>query len=77
MPQRSMDLLISILASLASILLSWPYWRDFEYWPESRLAWWVYLALGFVLAVYVFLAFIASLRELFEHEQSGHGDGEA
>ena len=27
------------------------------------------LALGFVLAVYVFHAFLGSLRELFEHEE--------
>ncbi|MCC7058848.1 MAG: hypothetical protein IT508_01305 [Burkholderiaceae bacterium] len=72
MTQRSMDLLISLLASAVSLLLSWPYWRDFEYWPESRAAWWVYFILGFVLAVYVFRAFITSLRELFEHEGPGH-----
>lgn len=78
MPQRSTDLLISVLASVVSILLSWPYWRDFEFWPESQLAWYVYFALGFVLAVYVFQVFIHALRELFEHEAGGHDfDAEA
>jgi len=71
MTQRSTDLLISIAASAISLLLSWPFWRDFEYWPESPLAWYLYFALGFVLAVYVFQVFIGSLRELFEHE-AGH-----
>jgi len=72
MSQRTADLLISILASVVSLLLSWPYWRDFEYWPESPLAWTLYFAVGFVLAVYVFQVFIGSLREMFEHEASGH-----
>jgi len=71
MTQRSTDLLISIAASAISLLLSWPFWRDFEYWPESPLAWYLYFALGCVLAVYVFQVFIGSLRELFEHE-AGH-----
>lgn len=72
MTQRSTDLLISIVASAVSLLLSWPFWRDFEYWPESPLAWYAYFAAGFVLAVYVFQVFITSLRELFEHEAPGH-----
>lgn len=72
MTQRSTDLLISIVASAVSLLLSWPYWRDFEAWPESQLAWYLYFAIGFVLAVYVFQVFIGSLRELFEHEAPGH-----
>jgi len=48
--------------------LSWPYWRNFEYWAESRSMWLVYFALGFVLAVYVFYAFLDSLGTLFEHD---------
>ena len=75
MSQRSTDFVISILASAVSLLLSWPYWRDFEFWPESQVAFGVYFVLGFVLAVYVFIAFIHSLRELFAHETSGHDAG--
>ncbi len=66
--QRIIRLSIAILASGASMALSWPYWRDFEYWPESRAMWLVYFALGFVLAVYVFYAFLDSLSTLFEHD---------
>ncbi|HLQ86775.1 MAG TPA: hypothetical protein VK110_11540 [Salinisphaeraceae bacterium] len=61
------DLSAAILASVASFLLSWPFWRDFEYWAESHVAWWVYFIGGFVLAVYVFYVFIGSLRMLFLH----------
>lgn len=66
--QRIIRLSVAILASGASMALSWPYWRDFEYWPESRAMWLVYFALGFVLAVYVFYAFLDSLSTLFEHD---------
>ncbi|WP_238532986.1 hypothetical protein [Rhodanobacter thiooxydans] len=48
--------------------MSWPFWRNFEYWPESHLAWWIYFITGFVLAVYVFYVFIGSLRILFLHD---------
>ena len=67
MTQRMTDLTLSVLASVAAFLLSWPFWRDFEYWPESRMAWWIYFVLGFVLAVYVFYVFIGSLHILFLH----------
>lgn len=66
--QRIIRLSIAVLASGASLALSWPYWRDFEYWPESRAMWLAYFALGFVLAVYVFYAFLDSLSTLFEHD---------
>lgn len=66
--QRTIDLIISVLASALAFLLSWPFWRDFEYWPESHLAWWIYFVLGFVLSVYVFYIFIDSLRMLFTHD---------
>ncbi len=69
MRHRWTDLSISVLASVVSVLLSWPFWRDYQFWPESQWAWEVYFALGFVLAVYVFHAFLGSLRELFEHEE--------
>ncbi len=69
MAQRTIDLVISALASLLSVLLSWPYWRDFEYWPESRAMWTLYFVVGFVLAVYVFYVFIGSLRTLFQHDE--------
>ncbi len=65
--QRIIDLTLSVLASMAAFLLSWPFWRDFEYWPESHMAWWIYFVLGFVLAVYVFYVFIGSLHILFLH----------
>ena len=66
--QRITDLTLSVLASVAAVLLSWPFLRDFEYWPESHLAWWIYFAAGFVLAVYVFYVFIGSLHILFLHD---------
>lgn len=65
--QRTIDLTLSVLATVAAFLLSWPFWRDFEYWPESHVAWWIYFGLGFVLAVYVFYVFIGSLHILFLH----------
>lgn len=68
MAQRIIDLTLSALASLVSLLLSWPYWRDFEYWPESPMMWWLYFIIGFVLATYVFYVFLGSLRTLFLHE---------
>ncbi len=67
MVQRITDLVISVLSTVVAFLLSWPFWRDFEYWAESRLAWWVYFVVGFVLTVYVFYVFIGSLRILFTH----------
>ena len=67
MTQRIVDLTLSVLASVTAFLLSWPFWRDFEYWPESHVAWWIYFALGFALAVYVFYVFIGSLHILFLH----------
>ncbi len=75
MSQRKVDLTLSVLASVAGFLLSWPYWRDFEYWPESRIAWCVYFVTGFALAVYVFFVFIRSLRTLFSHEMHAADDG--
>lgn len=68
MAQRIIDLTLSALASLASLLLSWPYWRDFEYWPESPTMWMLYFIIGFVLATYVFYVFLGSVRTLFLHE---------
>ena len=65
--QRVIDLGLSILACVIALFLSWPYWRDFEYWPESHTAWTIYFAGGFVLAVYVFYIFIDSLHMLFRH----------
>ncbi|MGE0580762.1 MAG: hypothetical protein AB7P31_01320 [Steroidobacteraceae bacterium] len=59
---------VAVLASAASLALSWPYWRDFGYWAESRTLWLGYFALGFVLAVYVFYAFLGRLQALFEHD---------
>ncbi|WP_269499238.1 hypothetical protein [Castellaniella sp. S9] len=76
MTQRIVDLTLSALASLVSVLLSWPYWRDFQYWPESHAMWWLYIAVGYVLAVYVFYAFLGSLRTLFQHDEQARADSQ-
>jgi hypothetical protein len=68
MAQRMIDLVLSAVAALVSVLLSWPYWRDFEYWPESHTMWWVYIVLGYFLVFYVFYAFMNSLHTLFLHD---------
>lgn len=67
--QRLIRLGLAVLGSGVSLALSWPYWRDFEYWPESRTMWNVYFAVGFVLAIYVFYAFLGRLSTLFEHDE--------
>lgn len=67
MMQRITDLTLSVLACVAAFFLSWPFWRDFAYWPASHTAWLIYFAGGFVLAIYVFYAFIGSLHVLFLH----------
>lgn len=77
MMQRRIDLSLSVLASGAGFLLSWPFWRDFGYWPESRPMWWLYFAIGFVLSVYVFYAFLGALRTLFEHDALEHAAAKA
>ncbi|MDT3707246.1 MAG: hypothetical protein ROZ09_10490 [Thiobacillus sp.] len=66
--QRIIRMSLAILASGASLALSWPYWRDFSYWAESQAMWLVYFVVGFVLAVYVFYVYLGSLRTLFEHD---------
>lgn len=71
MTNRITDVALSVLASVVAFLLSWPFWRAYEFWPESRLAWWIYFVLGFVLAVYVFYIFLGSLRILFLHDKPG------
>ena len=65
--RRTTDLVLSVLASVLAFLLSWPFWRDYEYWAESHVAWWIYFVVGFVLAIYVFYIFIGSLHILFLH----------
>lgn len=68
MAQRIIRLSLALGASAASLFLSWPYWRNFEYWAESRTMWAAYFGLGFMLATYVFYGFLGSLRTLFEHD---------
>jgi len=68
MSQRLTDLTISVLASVVALMLSWPFWRDFEDWAESHTAWLTYIVIGFLLAVFVFYVFIGSLRILFVHD---------
>jgi len=69
MAQRMIDFVLSALAALLSVLLSWPYWRDYEYWAESPTMWWIYIIIGYLLAIYVFYAFLGSLRTLFQHDE--------
>jgi hypothetical protein len=66
--QRIIRFGVAVVASGASLALSWPYWRDFEYWPESHSMWIAYFVVGFILAVYVFYTFLGSLHTLFEHD---------
>ncbi|HUH41156.1 MAG TPA: hypothetical protein VL024_09840 [Castellaniella sp.] len=77
MPQRIIDLVLSALASLLSLALSWPYWRDFQYWPESHAMWWLYFIVGYLLAVYVFYVFLGSLRTLFQHDEQARAQEQA
>ncbi|CAG0938871.1 hypothetical protein GPROT2_00428 [Gammaproteobacteria bacterium] len=65
---RTIRLALAVLASGASLALSWPYWRDFGYWAESRGMWLGYFIVGFLLAVYVFCVFFSRLGTLFEHD---------
>ena len=74
MRKRTIDLVLSIVASTVALLLSWPYWRDFQYWPESRLLWGVYFVVGFALSVYVFYAFMVAIHTLFEHDALEHAE---
>lgn len=71
---RVIDFFLSIAGSAVALLLSWPFWRDFEYWPESRVAWLAYFVAGFMLAVYVFYVFMGALRTLFEHDALEHAE---
>ena len=66
--QRIIRMTLAVLASGASLALSWPYWRDYGYWAASHAMWLLYFVVGFVLAVYVFSAFFDSLGTLFEHD---------
>lgn len=68
MTQRITDLTLSVLATVVAVLLSWPFWRTFDHWTESHLAWWIYFSLGSVLSVYVFYVFLGSLHMLFTHD---------
>ncbi|MBS0457800.1 MAG: hypothetical protein JSS44_10775 [Proteobacteria bacterium] len=80
MTQRAIDLTLSMVASAAGLALSWPFWRDFAYWPASHEMWKVYFAVGYLLAVYVFYAFLGALRTLFAHdaiEKARVGDDKA
>lgn len=76
MKQRVIDLTLSVIATLAALFLSWPYWRDFQYWPESPTMWWIYFIVGFFMALYVFYAFIVATRTLFLHDSLEKGDSD-
>lgn len=62
-------LTLAVIAAGVSVALSWPFWRDFEYWAESETAWALHFGLGFLLAVGVFYLFFESLTTLFEHDE--------
>lgn len=68
MNQKSIDLVLSVITAAIAIALSWPFLRDFHYWPVSHVAWWTYFSLGFVLSVYVFYVFLEALHTLFAHD---------
>lgn len=68
MGQRPMDIFLSLLATGIAFLLSWPFWRNFEYWAESQELWLVYFVTGYALAAYVFYIFLNCLRTLFLHD---------
>ena len=74
MRKRTIDLVLSCFASAGALLLSWPYLRDYEFWPESRLMWGVYFVVGFALSVYVFYAFLVAIHTLFEHDALEHAE---
>jgi ABC-type nickel/cobalt efflux system permease component RcnA len=74
--QRSIDLTLSFLATVVAFGLSWPYWRSFSYFAESRAAWTIYFLLGAALAVYVFYVFFRALRTIFMHEGHDHAHHE-
>lgn len=59
---------LAVAGSIASLLLSWPYWRDFGYWATSHALWRIYFVAGFCLAMFVFAVFLRSLATLFEHD---------
>lgn len=69
MKQRTVDLTIAVLACLVGFALSWPFWRRFEYWAESRAMWWVYFIVGYLMSVYVFYVFTGCVRTLFLHDR--------
>jgi uncharacterized membrane protein len=62
------DLVLSLIATVVAMALSWAVLRDFHYWPVSHAAWLVYFGLGFVLALFVFYVFIQVLHTLFAHD---------
>lgn len=65
---RIIDLVLSVLASAVGFVLSWPFWRDMEYWAESRTMWCVYFIAGFLMSVYVFYIFLNGVHTLFLHD---------
>ena len=72
MSKRTIDLGISVVAAVAALFLSWPYFRDVEYFAESQVAWILYFVVGFVLAVYVFYVFLQATHTLFAHDALEH-----
>ncbi len=77
MRKRAVDFWLSVVASVAATALSWPFWRDFNYWAVTKEMWYVYFAGGFLLSIYVFYAFLGALHTLFEHDALEHAEAAA
>lgn len=74
MRKRTIDLVLSIVASAVALLLSWPYFRNYEFWPESSGMWTFYFIFGYIVSVYVFYVFLGALHTLFEHDALEHAE---
>jgi len=77
MRKRAVDFWLSVAASVAATALSWPFWRDFNYWAVTKEMWVVYFIGGFLLSIYVFYAFLGALHTLFEHDALEHAEAAA
>lgn len=77
MRKRAIDFWLSVVASVAATALSWPYWRDFNYWAVTKEMWLVYFIGGFLLSIYVFYVFLGAIHTLFEHDALEHAEAAA
>ena len=77
MRKRRVEFWLSVIASVAATALSWPFWRDFNYWAVTKQMWLVYFIVGFLLSIYVFYVFLGALHTLFEHDAIEHAEAAA